>query len=102
MTAQARVSRILGVRRVVLNGAAYDVTEVRASCVLRPVFSVADVSIAPAQFMDDHPGGKKVIMAYAGRDASEEFNALHNPNVLEKYLEKDKHKGPVVAARSKL
>jgi cytochrome b involved in lipid metabolism len=28
--------------------------------------------------MDDHPGGKKVIMAYAGRDASEEFNALHS------------------------
>jgi len=74
--------------------------------------------------MDDHPGGKKVIMAYAGRDASEEFNALHSasaaedakrgaatdtqlppradPNVLEKYLEKEKHKGPVVAARSKL
>jgi cytochrome b involved in lipid metabolism len=28
--------------------------------------------------MDDHPGGKKVILAYAGRDASEEFNALHS------------------------
>jgi cytochrome b involved in lipid metabolism len=28
--------------------------------------------------MGDHPGGKKVILAYAGRDASEEFNALHS------------------------
>ena len=30
------------------------------------------------QFMGDHPGGKKAILAYAGRDATEEFNALHS------------------------
>ena len=64
---------------VILNGKVYDVTS----------------------FMPDHPGGKKVILAYAGRDASEEFNALHNSNVLDKYLPKDSHKGPV-AQRSKL
>jgi succinate dehydrogenase/fumarate reductase flavoprotein subunit len=40
---------------VVLNGKVYDVTE----------------------FMPDHPGGKKAIMLYAGKDASEEFNMLH-------------------------
>lgn len=38
------------------------------------------------QFLPDHPGGKKAILLYAGRDASEEFNMLHNPNVLTKYL----------------
>ena len=27
--------------------------------------------------MPDHPGGKKAIMLYAGKDASEEFNMLH-------------------------
>ena len=64
---------------VILNGKVYDVTT----------------------FMPDHPGGKKVILAYAGKDASEEFNALHNPNVLDKYLPKESHKGPV-AQRSKL
>jgi hypothetical protein len=31
-----------------------------------------------------------------------EQTALADPNVLDKYLEKDKHKGPVMAARSKL
>ena len=39
------------------------------------------------EFMEDHPGGKKAIMLFAGKDASEEFNMLHKPSVVEKYLE---------------
>ncbi|KAG0221226.1 FAD binding domain-containing protein [Mortierella sp. GBAus27b] len=37
------------------------------------------------KFLPDHPGGKKSIMIFAGRDASEEFNMLHKPEVIEKY-----------------
>jgi cytochrome b involved in lipid metabolism len=36
-------------------------------------------------FLADHPGGKKPIMLFAGRDASTEFNLLHKPDVIEKY-----------------
>jgi len=36
-------------------------------------------------FLADHPGGKKAILIYAGRDATEEFNMLHKPDVVEKY-----------------
>ncbi|ORX53970.1 Flavocytochrome c [Hesseltinella vesiculosa] len=36
-------------------------------------------------FLADHPGGKKAIMIYAGRDATEEFNMLHKPDVVKKY-----------------
>ncbi|KAI8373350.1 FAD binding domain-containing protein [Blakeslea trispora] len=36
-------------------------------------------------FLPDHPGGKKAILIYAGRDATEEFNMLHKPDVVEKY-----------------
>ena len=49
---------------VILNGKVYDCTK----------------------FLPDHPGGKKAIMVFAGKDASEEFNMLHAPNVLTKYL----------------
>jgi cytochrome b involved in lipid metabolism len=35
--------------------------------------------------MKDHPGGKKAILLFAGRDASEEFNMLHKPDVVAKY-----------------
>jgi len=46
---------------------------------------VYDVS----NFLGDHPGGKKAIMVYAGKDATEEFEMLHAPNVLKKYLSPD-------------
>ncbi|KAI9268326.1 FAD binding domain-containing protein [Phascolomyces articulosus] len=36
-------------------------------------------------FLAEHPGGKKAIMIYAGRDATEEFNMLHKKDVVEKY-----------------
>ncbi|KAG0226975.1 hypothetical protein BGW42_003262 [Actinomortierella wolfii] len=37
------------------------------------------------KFLPDHPGGKKAILIYAGRDATAEFNMLHKPDVVEKY-----------------
>ncbi|CDS11351.1 hypothetical protein LRAMOSA03614 [Lichtheimia ramosa] len=36
-------------------------------------------------FMAEHPGGKKAILLYAGRDATEEFNMLHKKDVVKKY-----------------
>eukprot|EP00457_Paulinella_chromatophora_P015914 gb/GEZN01016618.1/.p2 GENE.gb/GEZN01016618.1/~~gb/GEZN01016618.1/.p2 ORF type:complete len:175 (-),score=23.58 gb/GEZN01016618.1/:228-752(-) len=36
-------------------------------------------------FLDDHPGGKMAIMSFAGRDATEEFNMLHDEEVIAKY-----------------
>jgi len=37
------------------------------------------------KFLPDHPGGKKAILLYAGKDATEEFNMLHKPDVVSKY-----------------
>jgi flavocytochrome c len=37
------------------------------------------------KFLPDHPGGAKAILLYAGKDASEEFNMLHKPEVVAKY-----------------
>ncbi|VBB83816.1 Putative Mitochondrial precursor of cytochrome b2 [Podospora comata] len=58
---------------VIVHGRAYDVTD----------------------FLPEHPGGSKIILKYAGKDATEEFDPIHPPDTLEKYLPKDKHKGPV-------
>eukprot|EP00808_Paulinella_micropora_P015916 g42964.t1 len=43
-------------------------------------------------FLDDHPGGKMAIMSFAGRDATEEFNMLHDADVIQKSAQvKHKH-----------
>eukprot|EP00811_Abedinium_folium_P026317 NODE_3861_length_1971_cov_55.816161.p1 GENE.NODE_3861_length_1971_cov_55.816161~~NODE_3861_length_1971_cov_55.816161.p1 ORF type:complete len:539 (+),score=113.85 NODE_3861_length_1971_cov_55.816161:1-1617(+) len=39
-------------------------------------------------FLKDHPGGELAIMTFAGKDASEEFNMIHPPDVIGKYAPK--------------
>ncbi|KAH0543715.1 hypothetical protein FGG08_002031 [Glutinoglossum americanum] len=58
---------------VVIHGKAYDVTD----------------------FLPEHPGGPKVILKYAGKDATDEFDPIHPPDTLDKYLDKSKHLGEV-------
>ena len=58
---------------VIVHGRAYDVTE----------------------FMPEHPGGMKIILKYAGKDATEAYEPIHPPDTLDKYLDKSKHLGEV-------
>ena len=45
--------------------------------------------------LSEHPGGPKIILKYAGKDATEEYEPIHPPDTLDKYLPKEKHLGPV-------
>merc|ERR1719401_603266 len=36
-------------------------------------------------FLPNHPGGELAILTFAGRDATEEFNMIHPPDVIPKY-----------------
>lgn len=58
---------------VIIHGRAYDVTE----------------------FLPEHPGGSKIILKYAGKDATETYEPIHPPDTLDKYLDKSKHLGEV-------
>ncbi|KAI9869763.1 MAG: Cytochrome b2, mitochondrial precursor [Pleopsidium flavum] len=58
---------------VIVHGRAYDVTE----------------------FMPEHPGGMKIILKYAGKDATEAYEPIHPPDTLDKFLDKSKHLGEV-------
>ena len=39
-------------------------------------------------FISDHPGGKRVLIQNAGKDATEQFEMLHNKSVLKRYGKK--------------
>merc|ERR1719465_334910 len=58
---------------VILNGRALDVTN----------------------FLKDHPGGELAILTFAGKDATEEFDMIHPPDVIDKYLDPAMKLGPV-------
>ncbi|KAI1001101.1 Cytochrome b2 [Podosphaera aphanis] len=58
---------------IIVNKKAYDVTD----------------------FLQEHPGGSGIILKYAGKDASSEFNPIHPADTLIKYLDRSKHLGDV-------
>jgi cytochrome b involved in lipid metabolism len=46
--------------------------------------SVYDVT----DFVDEHPGGSKILKRVAGKDATKQFWKYHNESVLKKYAPK--------------
>lgn len=47
------------------------------------------------EFLPEHPGGPKIILKYAGKDGTEEYDPIHPPDTLDKFLDKSKHLGEV-------
>jgi cytochrome b involved in lipid metabolism len=46
---------------------------------------VSDQVLNVTNFLKDHPGGELAIITFAGKDATEEFNMIHPPDVIGKY-----------------
>merc|ERR1719230_1623559 len=46
---------------------------------------VADQVLNVTNFLSQHPGGELAILTFAGKDATEEFNMIHPPDVIGKY-----------------
>merc|ERR1719217_859675 len=46
---------------------------------------VADQVLDVTSFLSQHPGGELAILTFAGKDATEEFNMIHPPDVIGKY-----------------
>merc|ERR1712070_684683 len=67
-------------------GGGYTLEEVakhnsKASCWVVLDGKVLDVT----NFLSEHPGGELAILTFAGKDATEEFNMIHPPDVVGKY-----------------
>ncbi|KAF8320336.1 hypothetical protein DL93DRAFT_1831592 [Clavulina sp. PMI_390] len=63
----------------------------RESCWIIVHGKVYDVT----DFLDEHPGGSKIILKYAGKDATEEYDPIHPPDAISNNLPKEKHLGAV-------
>ncbi|WYZ39579.1 hypothetical protein EsH8_III_001493 [Colletotrichum jinshuiense] len=46
-------------------------------------------------FLTEHPGGAKLIFKCAGRDATEDYDSIHNPDLIAETLSPDRCLGPV-------
>merc|ERR1711990_944240 len=46
---------------------------------------VAGQVLNVSNFLPNHPGGELAILTFAGKDATEEFNMIHPPDVIPKY-----------------
>ncbi|KAM3433605.1 hypothetical protein NHJ13734_006371 [Beauveria thailandica] len=44
-------------------------------------------------FAPTHPGGAQIIYRYAGKDATDQYNAVHAPSLISKTLDSDDHVG---------
>ncbi|CCM00904.1 uncharacterized protein FIBRA_02950 [Fibroporia radiculosa] len=63
--------------------------DARSSCwviISNRVYDVTD-------FLPEHPGGAKIILKYAGRDATAAYEPIHPPDALDKNLPPHKHLG---------
>ncbi|KAI0932367.1 hypothetical protein AcW1_000485 [Taiwanofungus camphoratus] len=49
-------------------------------------------------FLPEHPGGAKIILKYAGRDATAAYEPIHPPDALDKNLPPQKHLGEITRA----
>ncbi|SGY20754.1 BQ5605_C016g08139 [Microbotryum silenes-dioicae] len=58
---------------MIINGKVYDLTD----------------------FAPNHPGGMRILLKYAGKDATEEYEPIHPPGTIEDTLSPEKHLGPV-------
>ncbi|TFK78350.1 cytochrome b5, partial [Polyporus arcularius HHB13444] len=63
----------------------------RESCWIIVHGKVYDVT----EFLDDHPGGSKIILKYAGKDATAEYDPIHPPDAIKTHLPPEKHLGDV-------
>lgn len=48
-----------------------------------------------ADFLEEHPGGVKLILRHAGGDATEAYESIHNPDLISETLSPDCRRGSV-------
>merc|ERR1719162_646619 len=67
-------------------GGGYTLEEVAKHTTKNDCWVVVDGNVLDVtSFLSQHPGGELAILTFAGKDATEEFNMIHPPDVIGKY-----------------
>ncbi|CAE8694034.1 unnamed protein product, partial [Polarella glacialis] len=67
-------------------GGGYTMDEVAKHTTKSDCWVVVDGQVLNVtSFLSEHPGGELAILTFAGKDATEEFNMIHPPDVIGKY-----------------
>ncbi|KAJ7099534.1 glyoxylate dehydrogenase [Mycena belliarum] len=69
----------------------------RESCWIIVHNKVYDIT----DFLDEHPGGSKIILRYAGKDATAAYEPIHPPDMISSNLPPEKHIGIAEPSASK-
>ncbi|KAM5543001.1 hypothetical protein V8D89_003385 [Ganoderma adspersum] len=77
--------------KVMISGKEVATHNTRESCWIIVHGKVYDVT----DFLDDHPGGSRIILKYAGKDATAEYDPIHPPDAITTHLPPEKHLGAV-------
>lgn len=71
---------------IIIDSTVYDVTSM--SPVSHDFPFPSGLKRRKTEFLDDHPGGAKILKRMGGKDSSKQFWKYHNQGVLTKYGEK--------------
>ena len=52
-----------------------------------------------SNFINFHPGGKKIILSFAGKDVTHTFKKIHSFNVLKKFISSEMIKGEIILSK---
>ncbi|KZL85971.1 cytochrome b2, partial [Colletotrichum incanum] len=80
-----------GINTMVVSGTEVARNNTKDSCWVVVHGQVWDVT----DFLDEHPGGARLIIRCAGRDATEDYDSIHNPDLITETLSPDRCLGPV-------
>lgn len=77
---------VAGAGAATAGGNYYELSEVAKHTTDKDCWVVVNGQVLDVtKFLPDHPGGALAILTFAGKDATEEFNMIHPPDVIGKY-----------------